>query len=444
MARFELLPAELQLQIFSYLYSSDVKAARAVSRKLRDNATPALFRTVVACARYQAMGAFQKVALHPVYPTYVKEIIFDGSVYEARLALYEHAYNHEVEELRGGSHWGKRSRWKRYQVLYQEQEDMKTSGVLLQTIARALEWMPNVSSIVYSPHPHLVPVEAKDMRDLVPRGTARSSSFPSYQMSNGFAGVHHPFRQLIGAIYLSKYAGIREFTVEAYQKHHSGTQFSLSVFDFPEAVDLQAGQHFFQHLTKLELNIALQESRSRMGGVDVHRSLKQLANLASLLTATKDLRHLAFHVANWKCSASLMYGFIISDEQPIFRNLGLRTTWDKLQSLSLEGIYADEKDFTDLIKRHKTTLRSLVFGKCSLCSGVWAEIVDEAVFGSMTASFVLDRVNEIHLPGVDWMTLSTIEKENWRYEGRLLVSIDGERTFINTNSSKKSVYDLRS
>lgn len=114
MACLELLPAELQLQIFTYLHGPDVKAARAVSRTLRDNATPALFRSIVACARYQAMGAYQKISLHSIYSNYVKEIIFDGSVYEEMLAEnYENAYyeaQDKIEELRFASHWETRSR----------------------------------------------------------------------------------------------------------------------------------------------------------------------------------------------------------------------------------------------------------------------------------------------------------------------------------------------
>jgi hypothetical protein len=46
---------------------------------------------------------------------------------------------------------------------------MKASGVLLHTIARALDHITGLTSMVYSPRPHLIPVEAKVIRDLVPR-----------------------------------------------------------------------------------------------------------------------------------------------------------------------------------------------------------------------------------------------------------------------------------
>jgi hypothetical protein len=114
MARFGSLPAELQIEIFDYLQAVDVKAARAVSRRFRDNATPALFRSIVACPRYQALGAFQNVSLHSVYSGYVKEIVFDGSLYDAELARHDYAYYQAqdcVEALSCGSHWTKRTRY---------------------------------------------------------------------------------------------------------------------------------------------------------------------------------------------------------------------------------------------------------------------------------------------------------------------------------------------
>jgi hypothetical protein len=111
---FELLPAELQIAIFSYLDNTSVKAARAVSRKFRDNASPALFRSVVACARYEALGAFQNISTNSVLQSYIKEIIFDGSLYDGNFAQslpsYE-AENDRHDDLRASSFWGKRTRY---------------------------------------------------------------------------------------------------------------------------------------------------------------------------------------------------------------------------------------------------------------------------------------------------------------------------------------------
>lgn len=113
-----LLPAELQLEIVSYLSRPDLKSARGVCRTFRDTTSEFLFRSVVACARYQALGAMQKIALHSVYPAYVKEIIFDGSVYDAVLANNEdmyHLHARAFPEIQHGFSW---HRHQRYVVLY--------------------------------------------------------------------------------------------------------------------------------------------------------------------------------------------------------------------------------------------------------------------------------------------------------------------------------------
>jgi hypothetical protein len=111
--RLELLPTELQLEVFSHLANSDLKAARAVSRKLRDNASPALFRYVVACARYVAMGSWQSISLNPALQNYVKAIIFNNSICNAAVSsgkeLYEN-HNNRYDDLRTSSFWSLQTR----------------------------------------------------------------------------------------------------------------------------------------------------------------------------------------------------------------------------------------------------------------------------------------------------------------------------------------------
>lgn len=92
------LPSELQIHIFSYLDRLSLKAIRGVSTKFRDNASPELFRQALACARYQALSTLQKLSLHPIYHTYVKEILFDGSVYDPNIAKNEGRYHQLADE----------------------------------------------------------------------------------------------------------------------------------------------------------------------------------------------------------------------------------------------------------------------------------------------------------------------------------------------------------
>lgn len=114
---FEALPSEIQIEIFSYLTRSHLKTVRRVCRAFRDNAEPTLFRSIIAAARYQALGAFQKISLFPVFQKHVREIIFDGSLYGKMLTSNERFYHTtaaRIPELEQGFHWQKHNRYTVY------------------------------------------------------------------------------------------------------------------------------------------------------------------------------------------------------------------------------------------------------------------------------------------------------------------------------------------
>ncbi|KAH7095363.1 hypothetical protein FB567DRAFT_430549 [Paraphoma chrysanthemicola] len=419
------------------LDNSDLKAARAVSRKLRDNATPALFRSVVACARYEALGAFQKISLHPVLQTCVKEIVFDGSLYSQDLAQSRESYeqdNDNFEDLRAASFWADSPRWKRYQELYAEQEDLQTSGVLLQSIARALEWTTNVSSIIYSPHQHLIPIETSVVRDLVPRDTSIDPSRP----------LAHPFRQLIGAIFVAQYAGIRELRVESFSEGQSGSPFTFSFFDFPGSMDLPAGEHLFRNLERCILNILIwsrTHDTTLWSNDAVER--ERLANLNHLLAFANGLRHLSLHINVWYNHSRFPAAVYLRPDQSMYLRLGLQRTWPSLRSASLGGIYADVSEFLDFINRHRFTLRSLTFRECTLHAGAWADVVDEVLYNTGFAEFSLNCVDEI-LDTKSQTVLHSLEEQKAAiYEGHLEVAKNGERSFVDSNPARISVYHLR-
>lgn len=300
------------------------------------------------------------------------------------------------------------ARWKRYIQLYKEQEEMKSDGVLVHTLSKALEWMPNISCITYSPHPHHLPVEVKEMKDLVPRN---HTTIPD----NDYTAPNHPFRQLIAVVYMSQFTGIRELRAAPVRNDvaNDGTEFALGIFDLDDN-EMAAARFVFQGLEKLMLSMALKVS-------DERTFTNVTDKFATLLRDTVNLQHLHLHPTHWKSALGA---------QPLFAQLGLHMFWPKLQTLSLKGFLVDEKELTDMIKRHKLTLRNVKFSKCSLLEGTWADVVDEAVYGSNIYPFVLDRGNERGLPCLNYASLDTTERESWKYEGYLNVEKDGERVFV--------------
>jgi hypothetical protein len=97
----ERLPAELRLEIIRYLSTPNLKALRHVNTELKDNTTPALFGRAVVAPRYQALATFQNISLAPSLSAHVKEVVFDGSVYDGFIAEREAFYLHHNAVLPG-------------------------------------------------------------------------------------------------------------------------------------------------------------------------------------------------------------------------------------------------------------------------------------------------------------------------------------------------------
>lgn len=282
---------------------------------------------------------------------------------------------------------------------------MKTDGVLIHTLSRALEWMPNVSCITYSPFPRHLPAEHKETSDLIPRAITASPNGAN-------TSSDHPFRQLIAALCMSQFTGIRELKTE-HIGVDSGTEFSLGIFDLDDN-EMTAASFLFEHLEKLVLAMSFWVP-------DLSLFDEISAKFSMLLCASTDLRYLSLHPTHWNSQTST---------QPLFTSLGLQATWPSLQYLRLQDVLADESDFSGLIKRHKKTLSSVVLRECTLLQGLWVDVVDEVVYGTCVHQFLLDRVHESNLSDLDYATLDSSEKESWRYEGMLEIANNGDRNFV--------------
>ncbi|KAJ4354579.1 uncharacterized protein N0V89_006316 [Didymosphaeria variabile] len=436
---FSILPAELQIEVFSYLENTDLKAVRGVSASCRDNASPHLFRSIIACTRYQAMGAFQNIALHPVYQKYVKEIVFDATAYDAGEAKVESAYQSSAlarPHLREVVSWVRHGRWKQYQSLYQEQEEIK-EGVLLQTVARALEWMPHVESIAYCSHPLHVPVEKKLMKDILERRVPSPAWDGSIQAARYAANrpTENGFHHLIGAICVAQYSNIHEFRVRmlSHDGYWSGPRLALGEFQFKESDHLESGKYFFRNLRKIELDLDMRYTAQRR---------EALANMRTLLAEAKHLCQLRLHAEpNHNMQESLAWLTAGENISP-FASLGLGLYWPELRIVDLGRIIATEDELRGLVHRGGDTLTSMKFTNSIITAGKWSNLTDEVVYGTKISTFILNRVHEEYvLRGMAFEHLRGSEHEKWMYEGQLKENTQGERYFW--EHPGKSVYAWR-
>ena len=285
--------------------------------------------------------------------------------------------------------------------------------------------------MVYSPEPHHVPLEKKDMKEVLPRGKTHSQE-----------GVHDGFHHMIGAIHISQYSGIRDLKIEARPvdlPENIGAEFHVDIFRFRNASHIEAGKFFFQQLRKIDMTFTPSSLNGRNGPVGA-QALECLGNLAALLAEARDLEVMSLGFSDWHPDPHSMYGGMVPHARP-FSYLGLGITWPKLRSLRLGGIFAEEGEVKELINRHKETLTSLQFSKCSLSTGQWSNIVDEVLFGTNIAQFGLGHVNEVHVGETNFAALSVTNAARWEYEGQLAVTEEGERVF--EEPPDKSVYSWR-
>lgn len=462
MDHFSRLPAELQIEIFDHLETSDAKAARVVSKTFRDNATPALFRSLVACARHQALSAYQNVSQHPTYSTYVKEVVFDGRIYSQKIERNIFDYceaESEVEDVLSPANllvWSFRwrttlpdasaqLRWKRYRTLYKEQEDMNANGFLLQSLVRGLKNMQNISSVVFSPNHHTIPVEKENLRGMAP--TEHDQRHVNHV---DIAPPNHPFRQLIYAIFLTQYTGVRQLVIREPCHDRQLTRFSLFMFTMRNAHDMHAAKYVFRHLLKLDLNIYIPRHDEKVQfPPNIHSVEKSprklLANLAELLKTAQDLRHLSVVLPfwlHWTEGGVYLHRQLGLGDRSQFCYLGLGATWPMLHSLNLGNIYATKQDLMDFLARHRDTLKVLKLTSCSMSEGIWSDVVDEVIFNTpMISTFVLDQVDEASDP--DWGFMTHMNTAIGRYEGYMHIGANGEREFVSNFLNSPTIRKTR-
>ncbi|OCK86393.1 hypothetical protein K432DRAFT_399353 [Lepidopterella palustris CBS 459.81] len=444
---FTTLPSELLIQTFGYLDRVDLKSIRCVCRLFNETASPGLFERVLAAPRYKALGAFQEISKHSIYQTYVKEIIYDGSIYNKGLASSEHMFTRHLTTGPGSAYlldsWGRRKRFKQYQQLYRDQEIILNDGILFNTLVRALESMPNVHTIIYSPGPRTVPAELKEVKDILPRGEPhaiqdRRRGDDERNALKSQIGFH----ALIGALGSIQYQGVHNFRVDTpNSKGLRGNAFTDDIFQLSESSQIQAGIHVFRQLHNMELPIKLRDGN---GHRDTSvKTPEHLDTLRTLLAEAKEIKRISLRLKKWHPDPRRMYSDILKSGSSIIPLALGDVYWPKIRKINLGGLHAHEQEMLDLVSRHNDTLVDLEFSKCSLISGFWMNLVDVVKKNPIIQDFRLDRVNESLIGTNLFANMSMAEMSAWTYSGKLVVDYAGEKEFL-PDTGSKSVYARRS
>ena len=127
------LPNEIWLHTFSYLGKKDLKSLRlSMEPDFESLASSLLFTTAYVAARKGVLNTFLNLTAHPVYRTYVKEVVFDSSWIDPT----------KNPKLPDGSTEGAKD-------LFQEQEEVQLD-ILQARLDEAFKCLSNVKTLSYA------------------------------------------------------------------------------------------------------------------------------------------------------------------------------------------------------------------------------------------------------------------------------------------------------
>ena len=153
------LPNELLDGIFAHLPRADLKSARHICLRWSDVGAKYLFHRVYIAPRKGPMAILLKVASHPVFCKSIKEVVYDGRLFEKDL-LDEVKYRDRLRE--GHEDWvgelgegvvdtiakGYESSYRSFKTLYNEQQAILHSFVEQHVLHDILARLPNVVKVV--------------------------------------------------------------------------------------------------------------------------------------------------------------------------------------------------------------------------------------------------------------------------------------------------------
>ena len=152
-------PNELLEWILCRLPKTDLKSARLVCLRWSDVGAKFLFHRVYIAPRKGPMAILLKVASHPVFSLSIKEVVYDGRLFEKDL-LDEVKYRDNLRDAH--DYWaeelgetgmnnitkGYESSFRNFKTLYNEQQDILHSFVEHRVLHDILAKLPNVVKVV--------------------------------------------------------------------------------------------------------------------------------------------------------------------------------------------------------------------------------------------------------------------------------------------------------
>lgn len=462
MSFFERLPVEVQLEVLprvlGCLSNYDLKSVRLVSKRLMKSASIYLFSSVVISFRPEVLKVLHHVSQSP-YRIHVKEMKYDASYYDYKLAedeaLYDSKFEQWVDENGvafdtamlaslfpgGGSKLAHRvmnviqeEGFEEYCQCSESQEyhpshSEKRNRRLLE---EPLRNMPNVERITYVGQPVILPAESiskgisrfvvkprdmtycdhddgwsceeEDAEFFFKLWNSYSSAFSRKKLKQLCIGERLPYFRTSGPA------------------HHGLKNLASELQKYPQLLN---------NLQTFKVSISV--VRDDHPDCDPFETFRSGA-LGRILARLPQLKHFDLHLGwQFERNTSKIFGRGTFTGTPILPLIIGNPTWHELEDLTLERIYAHAAELVDLVRRHRTTLKRLRLLNIVLRSGSWASVAAYVRDSTSMRSFELRNGCERNPFELKHFKLLTMP-----FSCKLRIRSDGTRELVGANVPKCS------
>ena len=368
------LPSEIWLQTFSYLGKVDLKSLRlSMDPHFGYLASSLLFTSAYVAARKGVLNTFLNLTTHPIYRTYVKEVVFDSSWIDPTV-ISEPPDDRDAERT-----------W----ALFNEQEWIRLYE-LQARLEEAFQCLSNVKTVSYADLSRISclpgdnncdPVLGSDYADgslihriepffrpydyeiniecLTSRKDVRCSLHSNHcQYRRRFGGLSPLLQALSNSACttlqrLSLGSRVHACMNEGIPHWYLLSDTNVTTFhSFP---------NIFHGLRKLELNVTVfnLEVSSRSAQLGPRNFCGEVADILSL---AENLEELTL-IGDPKAAPKLCVGRTLSTQE-----------WSRLRVVYLKWFAASASELEAFLKRHTLSLRRLTLDEFNLTSGSWQHI----------------------------------------------------------------------
>ena len=368
----EFLPNEVWLQTFSYLDKVDLKNLRlSMEPHFGFLASPLLFTTAYVAARKGVLNTFFNLTTHPVYRTYVKEVVFDSSWIDPT----------KIPSLSDSSA-------DRATALFHEQEEIQLN-VLQARLDEAFQCLSNVKTVSYADLSRISCLPGDNNNDPVwgsdyvdgPLSHRIEPDYEPYEISiecltnrkDVKCSLHSnecQYRRHFGGLFpllraLSNSTGRTVQQLKMGSRVHTCMDDGIPHWFLLSDINITTFHNFpniFYGLRKLELSVTVFNLEVSSPSVQLDPRNFSGGALADLLSLAENLEELT----------------LIGDPKTTTRLCAARTLgtqeWARLRVVYLRWFEASEGELEAFLKRHTLSLRRLTLDDFNLTSGTWQHI----------------------------------------------------------------------